>query len=321
MATRDAVIAGVDIGTLTCRLLVARVGRDGRLTELAGDRRILRLGDGVAEHRRLREDAMARVVDTLATWRRTIAPYRPDAEIAVATSAVRDAANAEDFCRRVKEAAGFTVDIISGEEEARRTLLGIRAGMPEGSAPILGLDIGGGSTELIRDEGDGPPTVRSMDIGVVRLSELAFRSDPPGAEERAHAERRVHEALDAIRPVFGNLQGRTLVGTAGTITTLAAMAQGLQTYRRDCIQNYVLTRQTVDRLESELFGRTRDQRRGMAGLEAGREDVILAGALILRAVMQALGFDTCLVSDYGLREGVVVELAQRIAKERMAYGV
>ena len=128
----ERILTGVDIGTLTCRLLIARVDEQGRLQELRSDRRILRLGQGVDQTRRMTAEAVARVVETLKEWRTVVGEYRPDAVTAVATSAVRDAANRDEFLELVKKETCFEVELISGEEEARRTMLGIRSGLPAG---------------------------------------------------------------------------------------------------------------------------------------------------------------------------------------------
>jgi exopolyphosphatase/guanosine-5'-triphosphate,3'-diphosphate pyrophosphatase len=126
------ILAGVDIGTLTCRLLIASISPEGQLTELRAERRLLRLGDGVDEHRRLHPAAMARVIETLKAWRQIIGAYPVDREIAVATSAVRDAGNRDEFLSLIWRNAGFSVEVISGEDEARRTMVGIRSGLPPG---------------------------------------------------------------------------------------------------------------------------------------------------------------------------------------------
>ena len=143
--------AGIDIGTLTCRLLIADLASGHPLTELRSERRILRLGEGVDQTKRLSPVAMDRVIHCLEEWRNVINSYHVEAIAVVATSAVRDAGNREEFLDRVKQEAGFDVEVISGEEEARRTLLGIRSGLPIGVTDILALDIGGGSTEFILD--------------------------------------------------------------------------------------------------------------------------------------------------------------------------
>ncbi|MEW6544208.1 MAG: Ppx/GppA phosphatase family protein [Nitrospirota bacterium] len=309
---KSMVLAGVDIGTLTCRLLIARVGAEGRLSELHAQRQVLRLGEGLARGGRLKPAAMARVIATLARWRRIIETYQVDGEAVVATSAVREATNREEFLAKAKQEAGFSVEVISGEEEARRTMLGIRSGLPKGVSAILGLDIGGGSTEFILDRPNRPPVIRSIEIGVVRLTEQALLHDPPTAEEIARASEAVVVAADSVRPVLGDLHGTTFVGAAGTITTLAAMALGLSAYEGARIHNYRLELETVRRLERELLSRSKAQRRGTPGLEAGREDVIAAGTLILRGVMERLGYEACLVSDLGLREGIVLDLAVRL---------
>ncbi|MFZ3012125.1 MAG: exopolyphosphatase, partial [Nitrospira sp.] len=175
--------AGIDIGTLTCRLLIADLASGYSLKELRSERRILRLGEGVDQTKRLSFAAMDRVIHCLREWRNIIDGYHVEATAVVATSAVRDAANRDEFLDRVKQEAGFDVEVISGEEEARRTLLGIRSGLPAGVTDILALDIGGGSTEFILDRPDRKPIVQSIDIGVVRLCERVLHYDPPTSEE------------------------------------------------------------------------------------------------------------------------------------------
>lgn len=142
------ILAGIDIGTLTCRLLIAELAPSGTLRELRSDRRILRLGQGVDRDRMLRGDAMARVAETLKEWCTLMEGYQLDASIAVATSAVRDAGNREEFVRLIHRQTGLEIEILSGEEEARRTILGIRSGLPAGVSDVLALDIGGGVRNL-----------------------------------------------------------------------------------------------------------------------------------------------------------------------------
>jgi exopolyphosphatase/guanosine-5'-triphosphate,3'-diphosphate pyrophosphatase len=306
------ILAGVDIGTLTCRLLIAELSSSGHPRELRSDRRILRLGEGVDHDRVLRADAMERVIAVLKEWRLVIEALEVEAITAVATSAVRDARNRDEFLDRIKREAGFQVEVISGEEEARRTMLGIRSGLPSDVTDMLALDIGGGSTELILDRLGRPPTIRSMDVGVVRLSERILRHDPPTLDEVSEARGWVRkETAGALWEMLYHAE-IALVGTAGTITSLAAMAQHLATYERARIHNYTLTLETVRSLEQQLLTREMDQRRGMPGLEPGREEVIAAGAIILTTVMETLGLENVLVSDLGLREGVLIDLAERL---------
>jgi exopolyphosphatase/guanosine-5'-triphosphate,3'-diphosphate pyrophosphatase len=309
-STHARVLAGIDIGTLTCRLLIARVTDHGRLTELASDQKILRLGEGLDRSRRLLPAAIARVIAQLRAWRAAIDRHAVDAEVAVATSAVRDAENREEFLAAARR-AGIEVEVIDGQEEARRTMLGIRSGLPAGVSAVLGLDIGGGSTEFILDRPGRPPAIRSVDLGVVRLTDRLLAHDPPSATELTAARQTVSTAVEEVRPVLGDLKDVTFVGTAGTVTTLAAMALKLPAYEPARIHNYRLDLETVRRLLEDLLGRTRAERRCLLGLEPGREDVIVAGTLILGGIMEGLGQEVCLVSDLGLREGILLDLASR----------
>ncbi|MDR4481067.1 MAG: Ppx/GppA phosphatase family protein [Nitrospira sp.] len=303
------ILAGIDIGTLTCRLLIAEVAPSGGLRELRSDRRILRLGQGVDRDRVLHADAIKRVVDTLKAWRQVIDGYQVEATIAVATSAVRDANNREEFLRMVRREAGFQVEIISGDEEARRTMLGIRSGLPPGVTDLLALDIGGGSTEFILDRPGQQTVARSLDIGVVRLCERLLHHDPPTREEIEQAREWVGRDTKATVKEMQGYQSATFVGTAGTITALAAMAQQLPVYEPARIHNYRLTLAAVQELEQRLLKRKKTDRVGLPGLEKNREDVIAAGALILVTVMETLEMSSVLVSDLGLREGVLLHVA------------
>ena len=304
-------LAGIDIGTLTCRLLIADLPANNRLNELCSERRILRLGEGVDQSKRLKHEAVERVIHCLKDWRATIESYHVHAHVAVATSAVRDAANKQEFLNRVRSEAGFEVEILSGDEEARRTMLGIHSGLPGDIKDVLALDIGGGSTEFILTLQGQSPVVRSIDIGVVRLSERLLHHDPPTRQEIAAARAWIQRETTVVLAAMPQRTGLTLVGTAGTITSLAAMALQLPAYDAARIHNYRLALNTITDLEKHLLSRSKAARIGMPGLERNREDVIAAGAIILRTVMDILGERECLVSDRGLREGVLIELATR----------
>lgn len=309
----DQRLAGIDIGTLTCRLLIADLPPAGPLKELCSERRILRLGEGVDQSKRLKREAMDRVVQCIKEWREVIGRYQVQACAAVATSAVRDAQNRQEFLDRIKAETGLVVEVLTGAEEAERTMLGVRSGLAPAIKNVLALDIGGGSTEFILARQGERPVVRSIDIGVVRLSERLLHHDPPTSEEVGQARdwvrRETAEALAGMERA-----GCTFVGTAGTITSLAAMAQQLPAYEPARIHNYRLLLQTVADLEQQLLSRSKAARAGMPGLEKNREDVIASGAIILRTVMDTLREQQCLVSDLGLREGVLIECATRTAK-------
>ena len=317
-SARPRRLAGIDIGTLTCRLLIADCSPQAPLKELRSERRILRLGEGVDQNKRLSPAAMDRVIHCLRDWKDVIDTYRVDGCTAVATSAVRDAANRDEFLDRVKREAGFDVEVITGDEEARRTLFGIRSGLPLGVTDLLALDIGGGSTEFILDRPGQQPVVRSIDIGVVRLCERVLRSDPPSLVEIQQAREWVRRETEAATTAMPRSSTVQFVGTAGTVTALAAMAQKLPVYDPVRIHNYRLTLATVQELERTLLSRKKADRVGLPGLEKNREEVIAAGAIIIRTVMETLGMESVLVSDLGLREGVLIELSIR---ERRVKGL
>jgi exopolyphosphatase/guanosine-5'-triphosphate,3'-diphosphate pyrophosphatase len=304
-------LAGVDIGTLTCRLLIADLPPGGQLIKVRSERRILRLGEGVDQTKQLSVAAMNRVLQCLTEWREIIEASHVDAIAAVATSAVRDAGNRDEFLDRVKREAGFAIEIITGDEEARRTLLGIRSGLPVGVTDVLALDVGGGSTEFILDRPGKTPSVRSIDIGVVRLCERLLHHDPPTDDEVRQAREWVARETNAAVADMGDYHPSTFVGTAGTITSLAAIAQKLPAYEPARIHNYRLKLDTIQDLEQTLLSRKKSDRVGLPGLEKGREEVIAAGAIIIRTIMETLGMSSVLVSDLGLREGVLIDLAKR----------
>jgi exopolyphosphatase / guanosine-5'-triphosphate,3'-diphosphate pyrophosphatase len=289
-------------------LLIADLPSGGGLREIRSDRRILRLGEGVDRTKYLSGAAMDRVLQCLKEWRELIDVSSVDAAVAVATSAVRDAVNRDEFLDRVKRETGFEVELISGEEEARRTLLGIRSGLPHGVTNLLALDIGGGSTEFILDRPGQLPIVRSIDIGVVRLCERLLFHDPPTDDEVRQAREWVAKETKTAVAGMDNYQTATFVGTAGTITSLAAMAQRLPSYEPTRIHNCRLQLSTIQEIEQTLLSRKKTDRAGLPGLEKGREEVIAAGAIVVRTIMETLHKNECLVSDFGLREGALINL-------------
>ena len=177
---------------------------------------------------------------------------------------------------------------------------------------VLALDIGGGSTEFILDRPGQNPVVRSIDIGVVRLCERLLHHDPPTDEEVREAREWIARETKAAVAGMDSYHTATFVGTAGTVTSLAAMAQQLPTYEPARIHNFLLQLDTIQELEQTLLSRKKTDRAGLPGLEKGREEVIAAGAIIIRAIMETLGMSAVLVSDLGLREGVLIELARRM---------
>ena len=304
-------IAGIDIGTNTLRLLIADIEGHG-LNEVRIERRITRLGEGISRSDNLLPHAIERTIKTLKEFYDIIRLYPVQEVTAVGTSAVRSARNRNRFLRRVQDETGLTIEVISGEEEAQRTFLGIASGLKKGAGDFLILDIGGGSTEFIWGVEDRLSDVHSAPLGVVPLTEAFLLSDPTRPEEVERLSEAVRVSLRKIPFFQGREKSVRLVGTAGTVTTLAAMVQGLNHFDRSKVHNYRLTGLSIDRILSLVLGKTLAERRKLPGLEAGREDVIVAGAVILLRVMELLKVTAVEVSDCGLLEGIVIHHGRRV---------
>jgi exopolyphosphatase/guanosine-5'-triphosphate,3'-diphosphate pyrophosphatase len=233
-------------------------------------------------------------------------------EVSVAaTSAVREARNGEEFVAEVGREAGLALRVIDGEEEARLTLLGVRHGLRLESRRVLAIDIGGGSTEFILAKGDVIEGVVSTGLGVVKLTEQHLVSDPPSVDERRRLEDAVGTRIERLRLELPGLEEAQLVGTAGTVTTLAAIDLALVTYDRQEVRGHCLSLARVRELLDRLGALAHRERRQVPGLEPGRADIILAGAAILAVSMERLGYHELRVSDDGLREGILLDLLRR----------
>jgi len=317
------ILAGIDIGTNTIRLLVTETS-DTTHRELYSGRTITRLGQQLDRTGMLAPEAQERSLKAIEAFSQIIGRHSVDRMAAVGTSALRNASNAAEFITAVQNRAGIEVTVITGDDEAKLTLLGMRRALSQGKrseedplASALVIDIGGGSTELIAIVQGRVETMRSIPLGAVYLTESFLRNDPPLREEVDSLRRVVRKELDAWeREAFHGRNVRasslaTVAGTAGTITTLAAMDQALAEYDPARINGYILTRASVDRLVNTLSVSTLDARRTIAGLESGREDIILAGAIVAQEIMGRCGARQMLVSDWGLREGIVFDLYEK----------
>jgi exopolyphosphatase / guanosine-5'-triphosphate,3'-diphosphate pyrophosphatase len=305
-------LATIDLGTNTVRLLVADVepgARRWRVVE--AEQRVTRLGEGLAASGRLREAAAARtaaVVEEYVTRARRVGVERV---MIVATSAVREAVNGREFAEALERTTGERVSVVSGDEEAALTLAGVLGGLDDAQpgASILIFDIGGGSTEYILATDRVPSVAISLRLGVVDLAErypfpLAVDWSRYRAMTAEIAGRLTNELPDAIRRAR---PGR-LVGTAGTATTLAALDLGLARYDPASVQGHLLTRGAVEGQLHRLGALTVAERGALPCLEPGRADLILAGTAIVLATLDLLGLDRMIVSDWGLREGILVRL-------------
>lgn len=300
-------VGAIDMGTNSTRLLVADVDRAGAGAHLETlDRRmqITRLGQGVDADRRLRPEAVERTLAVLREYKAVLDELGVDSLRAVATSAARDAADTEAFFGPVTELLEQAPELLSGEEEARLSFSGATAGLDE-PAPYLVVDIGGGSTELVYGTG-APEGLVSLDMGCVRTTEQYLESDPPTPEELSQAVQmaRLH-LTDADRIVPAAHDAKTLVGLAGTVTTVAAVEMGIPEYDPDKIHHFRLSREAAEDVFRTLATESAEKRRHNPGLEPGRVDVIVGGTAVLVTVMRHYEFDEMLVSEADILDGLV----------------
>jgi exopolyphosphatase/guanosine-5'-triphosphate,3'-diphosphate pyrophosphatase len=297
-------VAAIDCGTNSIRLLVTDVS-DGVAEELVREMRIVRLGQGVDATGRLAPDAIERTLAATRDYAETIASLKADRVRFCATSAARDASNAEDFAAAVEAIVGVRPEILTGVEEAQASFVGATRGL--GSAgDVLVIDIGGGSTELVagREEGVGWST--SVNVGSVRMTERFLPTDPPTAGE-------IEACAGHLRDVFGDPIAAlspipTLVGVAGTITTVAAHALDLPTYDRAAIHGAHLTIDETRAACLSLVGMSIAERRALPFMHPGRADVIGGGALVLDAVLASLSLATneLIVSEHDILDGIAL---------------
>jgi exopolyphosphatase/guanosine-5'-triphosphate,3'-diphosphate pyrophosphatase len=299
-------VGAVDIGTNSVRLLVAEVdgsGREARLQTLDRRMRITRLGQGVDRTRTLAPDAIERTLTVLREYRETLDEFGVTRVRATATSAARDSSNREEFFAAVKDQAGIEPELLTGEEEAALSFLGATADL-DAPAPYLVVDIGGGSTEFVLGT-DTPHELVSIDVGCVRVTEQFLHGDPPEPEELSNAVAVVRDHLaDVERAIPGAADAATLVGLAGTVTTVAAVEMGLLEYDRDKIHHFRLAKTAAEDVFRTLATETAAARAHNPGLEPGRVDVIVGGALVLVTVLRVLGFDEVLVSEADILDGL-----------------
>lgn len=298
-------LATVDLGTNTVRVLVVEAaGLSWR--PLYQAQRVTRLGERQAVAGRLLDEPMRRTIEAVAEFVANAERWGAGEIRMVATSAVREATNRDEFVARVRAATGHEVEVVSGEEEARLTLLGVAAGLPALRGAFMLFDVGGGSTEFVLARDGRPVATVSLRLGVVELAERFVDADPLGAEGLALLRRAVEARLDAdLPPGIAAAGAPALVGTAGTVTTLAALDLGLPAYEPDRVQGHVLRRAAAEALLARLAPMKLAERGRLPCLEPGRADVLIPGLLICLCVMERLGHDSLVVSDRGLREGIL----------------
>jgi exopolyphosphatase/guanosine-5'-triphosphate,3'-diphosphate pyrophosphatase len=309
-------VAAVDIGTNSTRLLVADVD-DGHITDIGRDTRITRLGEGVDERHRLLPVPIARVRNVLSDFRRRIETLGAERTLAIATSAIRDAENGEAFLGEVEWSYGFATRLLSGHDEALLMFRGVTSERSVQPGTVI-VDVGGGSTELVAGEPDGVRWHDSLDIGSVRLTERFLHTDPPTGGELDACARAVQTLLSERVP--GEIRGRTTaaIGVAGTITSLAALALGLETYDRDKVHGSKLgagaLAEQLDRLASVPLV----ERRQIRPLDPDRAPVIVAGAVIVRETLSFLDLDALEISERDILDGAALAAAELPEQEEGA---
>ncbi len=311
-------VAAIDVGTNTVRLLVGEPDGAGGFRPVFAAQEITRLGQGLLPDRELKTEPIRRSLAALQRFRRAAESHAATRIAVVGTSALREAKNREAFLALARREAGLEVRVVSGEEEARLTLLGVRAAVPLGRGPWLLMDIGGGSTEFLLADGAEVRATVSTGLGVVKLTEAHLKADPPLPGDLAAVRDVVASRVARVRtrdlPDLVSAapdSGLAFVGTAGTVTSLAAIDLALDPYDPQQVNGHRLTRDRVAALCGELASLPLVRRRRIRGLEPARADVIVAGAMVCLGAMEGLGLPELTVSDGGLREGILLDLLHR----------
>lgn len=311
-------VAAVDCGTNSIRLLVADLA-GGVLTEVDRRLTIVRLGQGVDATGRFAPEALRRTFAACEEYAAAVTSYGVERIRFVATSAARDVTNAEEFFAGLRTRLGVDPEVISGAEEAALSFRGATSGLPDAATPYLVADIGGGSTELVlgHSDGDGDSdgsaggvgvaAADSLDMGSVRMTERHLHTDPPTTDEIDAAVNDIDSLLDATTVTLSG--ARTLIGVAGTVTTVAAVALGLPDYDRDVVHHARLDDEQLASATNWLVSSTRAERSECKAIHPGRIDVIGAGALILDRLARRLDTDGVLVSEHDILDGVALGLA------------
>lgn len=313
MTTR---VAAIDCGTNSIRLLVADLpgesaGPQAPLVDLTRRMEIVRLGQGVDRTGRLAPEAIERTRVALASYAADIEKFGAERVRMCATSASRDAANAADFTEMVQRTLGVAPEVVTGDEEARLSFTGAVRGLPaDAKAPFLVVDIGGGSTEfVVGDRAAGVRAAISVDIGCVRMTERHLPGDPPTPEQVAAAQADIAAAVDRALAVVPGREAATLVGLAGSVTTVVALAQGLREYDPERIHHARVSYEAVAQVTADLLSQTREQRLANPVMHPGRADVIGAGALVLRVIMERAGMPSVVASEHDILDGIAWSLA------------
>ncbi len=304
-------VAAIDCGTNSLRLLIADLPQpaSGSLIDVVRRMEIVRLGQGVDRTGWLAAEALERTRIVLAEYADQISALEARRVRMVATSATRDAANADEFHEMVVGTLGVPAEVVTGQEEARLSFTGAVHGLPSwAEPPYLVTDIGGGSTELVFGNRTVEQAV-SVDIGCVRMTERHLHDDPPTLDQVRAAEVDIATAVDRALAQFPSLDARSLIGLAGSVTTVTALALGLDRYDPERIHHARVSYAEVEQVTADLLSMTRQQRLALPVMHPGRADVIGAGALVLRVVMDRVAAKAVIASEHDILDGIAWTLA------------
>ena len=299
-------VAAIDCGTNSIRLLIADLTQN-QLIDVSRRMEIVRLGEGVDRTGRLAPAAIDRTRRALIGYAAEIAELGITDVRMVATSATRDATNAADFRAMVQAVLGIEPEVITGDEEARLSFTGAVHGL-DAEPPYLVVDIGGGSTEFVTGRSTSEQAI-SIDIGCVRMTERHLKSDPPTPAEIAAAERDITAAVDLALAAVPGREAKTMLGLAGSVTTVTALALGLPTYDATAIHHARISYPEVAKVTADLLAATVAERRSLPVMHPGRADVIGAGALILRTIMERSAQPEVVASEHDILDGIAWGLA------------
>lgn len=306
-------IASIDIGTNTVRLLVGELSQ-GNVTKLLIERRITRLGEGFKQNDGVMiQSAMDRTIKALTEFSDIIKSQSVERVNAVATSVVRESNNGDEFKQRVESETGLDIEIISGDLEAELTVMGVLGSVHIPKSECVIFDIGGGSTEYILVSDNHVKSLKSLPIGVVHLTETYLSIDINSEPELTTIIQYIDNILDKELKDFKikDIEDLSLIGTAGTPTTLAAIEQKLVPYDPEKVNGLVLNRDWIEKTLKILASMTAEQRLNVPGLEKGREDLIIAGTIATLCTLKKFSCESLIVSDGGLLEGVLYNLAEK----------
>ncbi|HBR21406.1 MAG TPA: exopolyphosphatase [Nitrospiraceae bacterium] len=306
-------LSSIDVGSNTIRLLIGRV-ENRKITRLRTGMVITRLAAGIGETGLLNADNMEKSVSVLKAFSDIISIYGILHVKAVGTSALREAKNSEEFMRRVLSETGINIEVISGEEEAELTARGVIFDLPETDSSLI-VDIGGGSAEWIFCRNSSPVEMGTIPTGVVKLFDNHIKSDPPSKADTVSLRRETEIILSRIKTQMGHLinSRAVFIGTAGTITTLASIDIGLESYDHEKLHRHNISLEKLYDISGRLISIPLSERKKMIGLEPERANLIIPGILFTINIMELFGFDNILVSDDGLLEGVLIKLSERVS--------